>query len=159
MQKPELSRREFNQLTTSVLAGMVSGLALGCGEEKAKPVATPASTPAKKDEPEVAKGESDVHVCRGLNACKGKGSDGKNDCAGKGTCASVAAKHECGTHNECKGQGGCGSNPAQNECKGKGGCSVPLMDHAWDEARKHFEEQMKKQGKDVGEAPAPVKKS
>ena len=42
----------------------------------------------------------------------------------------------------------------KNECSGKGGCSVPLMDKAWETARKDFEANMTKDGKTFGDAPA-----
>lgn len=92
------------------------------------------------------------HVCRGLNACKGKGAGEKNACGGQGACAS-AEHHECKGQNECKGQGGCGEYPGQNACKSKGECAVPLKAKAWKNARKAFEVQMKKAGHEFGDAP------
>jgi len=73
---------------------------------------------------------ADKHICKGANACKGKGGcgadKGKNECKGKGGCASADAKHECKGKNACKGLGGCGAEKGKNECKGKGGCAVPV---------------------------------
>lgn len=135
-----LSRRDFERLTLAALGG----LTVGC-QEAAKPVET-----AKADVNPLLE---EPHVCRGLNTCKGHGSD---TCAGLSQCATESAKHICGTSNACKGQGGCGQNPGENDCKGKGGCSVPLMEEVWGKTRKRFEELMAKEGKQVG--PAPEKK-
>ena len=96
---------------------------------------------------------AEPHVCRGLNTCKGLGRGGDNTCAGTGACASIA-DHACATQNECKGQGGCGSNPGMNACKGEGGCHIPLMEDAWKRARQTLEGALKKQGKEIGAAPA-----
>jgi hypothetical protein len=63
-------------------------------------------------------------------------------------------EHACAGENECKGQGGCGSNPGMNACKGQGGCHIPLMEDAWTKARSTLETAMKKQGKEIGAAPA-----
>ena len=147
-----LSRRDFNKLSMAALGGALSGAFLsGCEP-------TPDGKPVESETPEPKDGAdagaaADVHVCRGLNACKGKGTGGDNACAGQGKCA-TAPTHSCGGQNACKGQGGCGPNPGENECRGKGGCAVPLPDHAWGKARKNFEEKMKAQGKAVGAAPA-----
>ena len=145
MHNPELNRRDFHKLTVAAMSGAMAGTVIGCAGEQ-----DGAKKPA-----ETAK--ADLHVCRGLNACKGQGADGKNACAGQGTCASAATHHECATHNKCKGQGGCGSDASFNACAGKGGCHVPLMDSAWETARKHFEGEMKKANKPVGPAPAKAK--
>ena len=159
MDRSELNRRDFHRLTMAAFGGAVAGSMAGCGEEAKKPAGpgttgTPRGGTAGGDQGAV-KGEP--HACRGLNACKGQGADGKNACAGQGDCATLAWHHGCSTQNACKGQGGCGENPTQNDCKTKGGCHIPLMDSAWDKARKHFEDQMKQAGKDVGQAPAKKK--
>jgi hypothetical protein len=113
-----MDRREFTKVMGAVAAGMLAG-SKAFADDKA-----PAA--AKKE----AGKAIDMHVCKGLNACKGHGPDGKNECKGKGGCASAAAKHECKGKNDCKGKGGCspGDNgcAGKNSCKGKGGCSVPL---------------------------------
>jgi hypothetical protein len=96
------------------------------------------------------------HVCRGLNACKGKDKTGKNECAGQGVCA-TAEKHACNGNNECKGQGGCGEYPGQNTCKGKGACAVPLTAKTWAKARPKFELVMRAKGVKFGPAPAATK--
>jgi len=144
-----LSRRDFNKLSMAALGGALSGAFLsGCQGDKEAPA--PKGDVPKGDVPAAA---AEVHVCRGLNGCKGKGTGGDNACAGQGKC-STAPAHSCSGKNACKGQGGCGEKPGDNECSGKGGCAVPLQDHAWGKARKSFEEKMKAQGKAIGEAPA-----
>lgn len=134
MQEGHLKRRDFSKLTAAALGGVALGTGLTL--------------------PGIATAEdaAEVHICKGLNACKGKGVDGKNDCAGMGACA-TAKKHGCHGHNDCKGQGGCGAAPGQNECKGKGDCGVPLKKKAWGIARKSFEASMKEKGKKIGQAP------
>lgn len=142
MEPSQVSRRDFSRWTALAFGGVVAGSLAGCGSKKEE----------KKAAGEQASA-GDLHVCRGLNACKGKGKGGDNACAGQGKCAS-AADHSCSTHNECKGQGGCGEKPGENACKGQGQCAVPLMDSAWEKARKSFEDKMKAAGKEVGAAPA-----
>lgn len=158
MDRHDLNRRDFNRLTMAAFGGVVAGTMTGCGEEKKPevPAGKPApaaagAQPGQGDEVAAVKGEP--HACRGLNACKGQGASGKNECAGQGDCATKAWHHSCSGQNDCKGQGGCGDNPTQNDCKGKGGCHVPLMKSVWDSARKHFEDTMEKEGKKVGAAP------
>jgi hypothetical protein len=165
MNEQELNRRDFHRLTMAAFGGVVAGTVAGCGSEEkpAAPAAKPATgtTPESKEKPaatEVAAVTGEPHACRGLNACKNQGASGKNDCTGQGECATKSWEHSCGEQNACKGQGGCGDNPTTNECKQKGGCHIPLMAGAWDKARKHFEEKMKEDGKEVGAAPAPKKK-
>jgi hypothetical protein len=136
MKMDDVSRRDFGKLTLAALGGVVAGALLTgrtvWAEEKA--------------------GGGDKHLCCGLNACKGQGADGKNDCAGQGSGATVEA-HGCSGMNNCKGLGG-GDNPAANDCKGKGGCNVPLSGDGWKKARASFEASMKKAGKKFGPAPA-----
>lgn len=156
-----LDRRQFNRLAIAAMGGISAGLLAGCGggDDKKKPkdektgdTKTPKET---GDKTASTDGDKEMHVCRGLNSCKGKGGGadaGKNACAGQGGCA-TAASHECMGHNECKGQGGCGENPGANECKGKGGCHVPLQDHAYGKAREAFEKKMKDAKKEFGAAP------
>jgi hypothetical protein len=164
MNEQELNRRDFHRLTMAAFGGVVAGTVVGCSEEKpAAPVAKPATSPTpgspipdssgKAPAAKVAAVTGEPHACRGLNACKNQGASGKNDCAGQGECATKSWEHSCSGENDCKGQGGCHDNPTTNECKGKGGCHIPLMAGAWDKARKHFEEKMKEDGKEVGAAP------
>src|SRR5437867_4427205 len=125
------TRRDFAKLAVAALGGVMAGSA-----------ALAKAADAKDEGPWL----SDPHVCRGLNACEGRGVDKKNKCAGQGACA-TAKKHGCHAENDCKGQGGCGAKPGENSCKGKGECSVPLSEEGWKKARVSFEAAMKKAGK------------
>jgi len=162
-----LNRRNFHQLAAAAFGGLVTGSMLGCPTESKAPVPDTGTTNGTPPAPAEAAAASTIddsvsllmqekHVCRGLNMCKNQGKSKENSCAGQGTCASYA-DHACAQQNDCKGQGGCGSNPGENSCKGMGSCHVPLMDHAWDTARKNFETVMKEAGKEVGPAPAAEK--
>jgi hypothetical protein len=135
---PRIDRRDFHKLTSAALGGLATGSILGCGK---------ASGPVEST---VAKAE--VHLCRGLNECKGQGKDGQNACRGQGTCA-TAKEHGCGGQNECKGLGGCGETVGANECKTHGGCHVPLMESAWDTLRKRKETEWTEKKLEVGAAP------
>ena len=90
----------------------------------------------------------EVHVCRGLNSCKGRGYGGTGTQAGDGTCA-TADPHVCAGHNVCANQSGCGSpgpfvvepgnpnyvadqayiqdHPSENSCKIIGACGSPIL--------------------------------
>ena len=140
MDRSELSRREFQKLTGAALGGLFLGAGM---------LSSLRADDDAKDNPLLG----DSHVCRGINTCKGKGADKKNDCAGKGTCA-IAEAHTCHAANACKGQGGCGEHPGENACKAMGACAVPLKDDGWKKARGRFEELMKAQKKTFGDAPA-----
>ena len=174
MDSQDLNRRDFHRLTMAALGGVLAGTAVGCGSNDANSTAkSPASggatslkdgsspkndnqketTDAPAEEAIEVKG--DPHACSGLNACKGQGATGKNECAGQGECASVAWHHTCAGQNACKGQGGCGQTATINDCKGKGACHIPLMGAAWKTARKHFEEKMKAEEKEIGEGKPP----
>ncbi|HUY31814.1 MAG TPA: hypothetical protein VMV69_03470 [Pirellulales bacterium] len=149
MEKSELSRRDFQRLSVAALGGLMAGTSLARADEDEKP---------KKKDPKKPLLLQDPHVCRGLNAsCKGEVGGEKNDCAGKSHCATAEA-HSCGGENECAGLGGCGEHPGENKCQGMGKCHVPLMDKAWDKARKNFEAAMKKANKKFGAAPKKKKK-
>ena len=136
--RDSISRRDFHKLTSAALGGMVAGTMIGCTSEVKEAKAAPA----------------EPHACRGLNECKGQGADKKNACAGRATVP--LHDHDCATQNDCKHQGGCGEMPAPgfNDCKTKGGCAVPMKGNMWDKARAYFEDQMKKEGKQIGAAPA-----
>jgi hypothetical protein len=159
----EQSRRDFNRLTLSAIGGLIAGL--GQLEEKVLADDKKKGTTAKKKQP--PQPAKEIHVCRGLNSCKGQGidwdfdGDGKletNACAGSGACAT--AKHvSCNNENDCKGQGGCGNTAGDNACKGQGKCHVPLTTDAWKKARARFEARMKKENKLFSDAPSLVKKS
>jgi len=142
MSGQRLDRRDFNKLTSAAIGGLAAGTILGCGSE---PPAGPAVTPTAA---------GDVHLCRGLNECKGQGKGGDNACRGQGTCH-TAKEAKCGGENECKGLGGCGDTVGANECKGQGGCHVPLMDGAWKKLREKKEAEWG--GKQQEFSPAPAK--
>lgn len=162
MSQPAFDRRQFHQrtleqLTAAALGGLVAGASVGCsGDNKGagSAAATPAATPTGTATAVAAAGN--IHACRGLNECKGQGVDGKNACAGQGTCA-TSKHHSCGGQNECKNLGGCGQEAGANACKGMGGCEVPMA-HSWKKARENYEKRMKTAGKTFGEAP-PEKKA
>jgi hypothetical protein len=146
MDRRQLDRRDFHRLTTAALGGLAAGSVLGCNP---KGPATPVGSDAT-----VAK--ADVHLCRGLNECKGQGKDAKNECRGQGACA-TAKEHTCGGQNECKGLGGCGENVGANDCKGKGGCHVPLMEGVWETLRKKKEAEWGDRKFEFAPPPAPAK--
>lgn len=152
-----IDRREFNRLAQAALGGLLAGSVLACEQSPAPPAADPgpssSSPPEGGDTSTDAVAATDLHLCRGLNACKGLGSGGENACAGQGNCATYE-HHTCATQNDCRGQGGCGAAVGSNECRGQGGCAVPLMEHAWEQARAAFEERMSSQDKEFGAAPA-----
>jgi hypothetical protein len=153
-----LDRRDFHKLSLAALGGVLAGAAAGCGG--AAPPSGPSGPPAVSTNEQTYVEQlltDEPHVCRGLNTCKGLGRSKENECAGLGTCATMADA-SCGGNNACQGQGGCGELPGMNSCKGKGGCHIPLMDQAWDKARESFEAAMKKSGKKFGPAPAKVEK-
>ncbi|HEV7519441.1 MAG TPA: hypothetical protein VGR07_24380, partial [Thermoanaerobaculia bacterium] len=135
--KDSLNRRDFGKLTLAafggVLAGSLAGEQLLAAEKKAA---------------EGGFSLKDPHICCGLNTCKGHGKSAKNDCAGMGSCATVAA-HGCSGTNACAGQGQTGTN----SCKGQGSCGVPVSGDSWKQARASFETAMKKAGKKFGPAP------
>lgn len=113
----------------------------------------------------------ELHACMGLNACKGHGWSGNNECAGTGDCATN--RHPCHTLNDCKGQGGCGlfgtteefCKPGQNDCSFQGSCGTPILASryitqgpnkgrsVWLLARKLFEERMANAKRTVGKPP------
>lgn len=97
----------------------------------------------------------EIHICRGLNTCKGRGKSGTNKCAGRGDCATTLnAPHECATGNACKGQGGCGPTAGKNQCAGYGDGCVPLLeDEEWPRLRREFEYRMKRLRRPIGPAP------
>jgi hypothetical protein len=138
-----MNRRDFHKLAAAAFGGMLAGANLAHGDDK------------KDIKPKDEKKDpflQEPHICRGLNTCKAKGKDGKNECTGQGACATTE-KHTCSGDNACRGLGGCGEKPGQNACKGKGECGVPLDEKAWKKARTRYEEVMKKEGKKFGDAP------
>ena len=135
-----INRRGVIRLAMAALGGLVTGAMAGCADKPKGETKPPGGNPSAAGGDEAANVLlGDPHVCRGINQCKNKGKkDTMNECAGQATCATVAA-HDCN---------------GMNDCKGKGGCHVPLMDGAWDTARKAFEFAMNKNGKEFGKAPA-----
>jgi hypothetical protein len=144
MQGKNLDRRDFHKLTAAAMGGLAAGAMLGCRSE-------PAAGPGGAAPGTLT---ADIHLCRGLNECKGKGKGGDNACRGQGACA-TAKEASCGGNNECKGLGGCGETVGANECKGQGGCQVPLMEGAWAKLRERKEAEWK--GKDLEFSTAPAK--
>lgn len=144
MPDSSLDRREFHRLTAAALGGIAAGSVLGCG--------------GGNSTPEAVRAASEVHLCRGLNECKGRGKGGDNACRGQGACA-TAKEHGCGGQNDCKWLGGCGTSVGANECKGKGGCHVPLMEDAWKTLREKREAEWKEKGLEMGAAPEAAKGS
>jgi hypothetical protein len=156
------SRRDFHRLTLAAIGGLMAGLARP--EQLVQAEQPKQKGDAKPKKP--AKEMKEIHVCRGLNSCKGQGidwdfdGDGKldvNACAGQGACAT--AKHvSCNGENDCKGQGGCGNTAGINDCKGQGKCHVPLTTDTWKKARARFEARMKSENEEYGEAPSLIRK-
>ncbi len=147
MAERHLDRRDFHKLTSAALGGLAAGSILGCG---GKSGGGPMAKAPAEDE---VLAKADVHLCRGLNECKGQGKGGENSCRGQGACA-TAKEHSCGGQNECKGLGGCGETVGANECKTHGGCHVPLMESAWETLRKKKEAEWTERKVEVGAAPA-----
>lgn len=128
--------------------------------------------PAVPGAPASIKPPVELHVCMGLNACKGHDRTGSNNCAGTGYCA-TAQQHNCQTLNNCRGQGGCGlygdelqqENPGNNNCAWQGSCAVPIQAErfstlgankgksTWKLARQLFEKRMREANRNVGPAP------
>ncbi|MDQ3797973.1 MAG: hypothetical protein M3384_00845 [Acidobacteriota bacterium] len=147
----------------------VENLGGGCGGGCSTPAPTPTPTPTPTP---VTKPPLELHICMGLNACKGHDRYGTNACAGMGYCATAQA-HTCHTLNNCRGQGGCGlygdgeeqNFPGANDCAWQGSCAVPVQAErystqgpnkgksVWVLARKLFEERMRKANRDFGPSP------
>jgi hypothetical protein len=176
MKKDELNRRDFTSLTMAAFGGMVAGSMVGCGDSDTEtaddaPVdgddaaggddAQPADDSGDDAGEQVAANDwkDDIHVCHGLNACKGKGVGKDNACAGQGTCSTTPnTPHTCHYKNDCKYQGGCGESVGNNACKEKGECGVPLSSGTWKKARASFEAAMAKAEQKFGDAPVKAKK-
>jgi hypothetical protein len=159
MAERPFDRRDFHKLTSAAIGGLAAGAILGCNPGGGGGAAKnePAKEKEGKETPSggAAAGTlaaAELHLCRGLNECKGQGKDKQNSCRGQGACA-TAKEHSCGGQNECKGLGGCGNDVGANECKGKGGCHVPLMDDAWKKLREKKEADWKEKKVEAGAAP------
>ncbi len=88
-------KKTTSTILATAVAGLLIGASTGCGADEstntpAAGEASPTSVPAQTA-PDAA---TDVHSCKGLNDCTGKGGceSGDNGCKGK---------------NSCKGKGGC----------------------------------------------------
>lgn len=125
--------------------------------------------------PTVQQGQvRELHVCMGLNACRGhdtEGSEKKTPMAGTCTCATV--QHVCHADNHCRGQGGCGyagaeyeqSIPGEQSCSENGSCASPINESrvasagpfkgtgVWKLARKRFEQRMWNAGRPFDPSP------
>ena len=114
MDVSKMNRRDFQRLTAAAFGGVVSGVVSG-SLMIGPAIAADDEAKSLLDEP---------HVCRGLNACKGKGGCGatkaKNACAGQGACATVA-KHSCKGENACKGARRVRSQPRRECLQNQGG--------------------------------------
>jgi hypothetical protein len=113
----------------------------------------------------------ELHVCMGLNACKGHDKDGTAPMAGMGNCAT--AQHVCHGGNDCRGQGGCGysgseyeqTKPGDQSCSNNGSCASPINESrvfaagpykgksVWKRARAIFEARMYDAGVEFGPSP------
>ncbi|MFD0205397.1 MULTISPECIES: hypothetical protein [Saccharothrix] len=113
----------------------------------------------------------ELHVCMGLNACKGHDESGNAKLPGEGTCAT--ALHVCHGDNQCRGQGGCGyagseleqTKPGEQSCAANGSCASPINEcrvasagpfkgtSVWKLARSRFETRMWSAGLAFNPAP------
>jgi hypothetical protein len=132
MERTDLNRREFHALAAAAVGGAIAGSIAGCSKTAKK------TGDGKTTDGQVAGTPKELHLCKGLNTCEGKGADGKNSCKGQGSCATYK-HHACSEQNDCKGQGGCQGKVGTNDCKKQGGCNVPLTDDAWKTAKDAFD--------------------
>jgi hypothetical protein len=113
----------------------------------------------------------ELHVCMGLNACKGHGAAATATLPGTGQCAT--ALHVCHGDNQCRGQGGCGyagsefeqTRPGEQTCSYNGSCASPINEcrvasagpfkgtSVWKLARTRFESRLWEAGVPFGPAP------
>lgn len=122
----------------------------------------------------------EMHVCMGLNACRGLDVDNNSlkntpdeirNIAGTGNCATV--RHICHGEGHCRGQGGCGYAggeyeqflPGAQACRFNGSCASPLNvsrvfstgpmkgKSVWKQARRLFEARMYQANLAFGPAP------
>jgi hypothetical protein len=118
-----------------------------------------------------SEGPRELHVCMGLNSCKGHDPHGEAPMAGMGSCATVS--HVCHGNNDCRGQGGCGyagsdaeqGKPGEQECRQNGSCASPVNvsrvssagvnkgKSVWKLARALFEQRMYEAGVPFGPSP------
>jgi len=86
-----------NAMKSMCLAAAVSGLLGGAATRiQAQPVTGHTSTAVSSAIAGAASYTDDSkkpkHACKGQNACKGQGADGKNACKGQGSCATDGSK-------------------------------------------------------------------
>ncbi|MGI8772447.1 MAG: hypothetical protein ACR2JE_13555 [Acidobacteriaceae bacterium] len=90
-----------NSMKSMLLAAAVTGLVGGASTQlQAQPVAgqlhgtNPALSSAVAGAASHAATDQQKpkHACKGQNACKGQGADGKNACKGQGSCATDGSK-------------------------------------------------------------------
>ncbi len=89
-----------NSMKSMLLAAAVTGLLGGASTQlQAQPVTgqlhgtNPAlSAVAGTAATAAADLQQPKHACKGQNACKGQGADGKNACKGQGSCATDGSK-------------------------------------------------------------------
>lgn len=158
MGNPRIDRRQFHQLTSAAFSGLAAGALVGCtsgGKQGGAPSSGKDGAESSRSVGGVL-AAAEVHLCRGLNDCKGLGKTKDNSCRGQGVCA-TAKEHTCGGQNDCKGLGGCGEAVGANDCKGKGGCQTPLMEGAWETLRKKKEAEWAAKKLEAGSAPAAKK--
>jgi hypothetical protein len=136
MERENLNRREFHTLAAAAVGGAIAGSMAGCSKKPKENAGN--GKDAGKGGGDVAANPAEKHLCKGLNTCKGKGKDGKNDCRGMGSCATYKS-HSCSGENDCKGQGGCQGKVGTNDCKKMGSCHVPLVGDSWKEAKDAFD--------------------
>ena len=144
MSNSEFNRRQLQRLTLAAFGGMMAGASVAQAKDE---------VPKKDKDKNPLLGEP--HVCRGLNVCKALGVDKKNACAVRafrhGESAHVS-------HAQRMSRPGRLRRAPRRELLQSPRRMVPLMDKTWDKARKRFEELMKKDKKEFGEAPPKKKK-
>ena len=136
MPSKDLNRREFNTLAAAAFGGVIAGTVAGCGKKTGKTDKTDKKTPGGDN---VAGKDADLHACKGLNTCQGKGKEGDNKCGGLGTTCATTKDHSCHKENDCSGQGGCDGKAGTNDCKGQGGCESPVVKGKWAAAKDAFD--------------------
>lgn len=136
-----------------------------------KPDVHEAGTPAAVRKSDYPGSPFELHVCMGLNACKGHDKNATAPMAGMGECATL--QHSCHENNNCRNQGACGyagdeveqMNPGNQSCYQHGSCGSPINvsrvssmgpnkgKSVWKLARQIFETRMYDAGVPFGPAP------
>ena len=78
-----------NSMKSMCLAAAITGLLGGAAHVQAQPVTGTHAviSSALAGAASYADPKKPKHACKGQNACKGQGGDGKNACKGQGSCA------------------------------------------------------------------------